>query len=340
MNCLLSFIYHFAFIMALRGRPVAPVEISKNILARNQLSLIDLTPREMYAAMGTKLQLLQWLAQHRVIRNSMECNVCHENMNLIARHDSQDAYSWHCRNCRTRSSVKSNSFLSNCHLSTEQVVMFIFYWCHNLQLKHIMQFEGICNWDVAVNYANFLRLECRRWFDRQVIELGGFDDDGESIVVEMDESFFFRRKYHRGRFRPGTWVVGIIERNSNRCWLQEVNNRNAATLEDIIIHHILPGSTIITDAWRGYFNVGNINNGVYRHHVVVHEHAFVDPNDNSIHTQTIEGMWAHAKKKLRYQHGTSRGLFPSYLMEFAWRYAHKQHVFGDFMGLLCDNYDI
>ncbi|CAL1526320.1 unnamed protein product [Lymnaea stagnalis] len=33
--------------------------------------------------------------------------------------------------------------------------------------------------------------------------LGGFDANGQSVFVEMDESYFFHRKYHRGQRRIG-----------------------------------------------------------------------------------------------------------------------------------------
>jgi len=54
----------------------------------------------------------------------------------------------------------------------------------------------------------------------------------------------------------------------------------------------------------------------------------------------IEGLWMQAKLKLRYQSGTSNGLYRSYLSAFQWRFSHKEHVFGQFINLLSDNYNI
>ena len=42
------------------------------------------------------------------------------------------------------------------------------------------------------------------------------------------------------------------------------------------------------------------NNGVYDHAVILHAHEFVDSVDPDIHTETIEGLWMQAKRKLRY----------------------------------------
>lgn len=54
-------------------------------------------------------------------------------------------------------------------------------------------------------------------------------------------------------------------------------------------------------------------------------------------TQTIEGMWMQAKRKLSYQSETSHGLFPNDLSAFQWRKSHKFHVFGQYLGLFSDN---
>ena len=110
--------------------------------------------------------------------------------------------------------------------------------------------------------------------------------------------------------------MGIVERATGRCWLEVVARRDAATLERIITAHVLPGSIIVTDTWGGYNNVANINNGMYDHQVVIHAVNFVDPVHNNVHTQTIEGLWMHAKRKPRYQSGTSQKLFPATLQSF------------------------
>jgi len=113
-----------------------------------------------------------------------------------------------------------------------------------------MLFEGIVSWDTIVNYNNYFRLECRNWLLSQQVQLGGLDNNGQPTYVEVDETYFFHRKYHRGHRRRGSWVVGLVERSTGRCWLEAVARRNAATLEQIITDHVLPGT--VTDAWAGY----------------------------------------------------------------------------------------
>jgi len=42
------------------------------------------------------------------------------------------------------------------------------------------------------------------------------------------------------------------ERDTGCCWYEAVAGRDAPTLERIITGHVLPGTTIVTDAWGGY----------------------------------------------------------------------------------------
>lgn len=323
------------------GRPAAARQISDFVIEQTDLNVIDITPKELYKIMESKEEWLKWLATHRLIRNSVDCHRCAHPMSLVARAEVSDGFSWRCRPCNSRCSVKTGSFFANCDLATERIVMIMFYWLFEVKCKHVMLFENLTSWNTIVNYNNYYRIECYNWLLRNYnSQLGGSDVNGASIFVEVDESYFFRRKYNRGQRRRGKWVVGMVERGSGRCWLEVVAKRDAATIERIINAHILPGTTIVTDAWRGYNNVGQMRNGVYTHEVVVHANEFVHTIHDEIHTETIEGLWMQAKRKLRYQGGTSRGLFASYLAAFQWRNSHKEHVFGSYLQLLSENYDI
>ena len=92
----------------------------------------------------------------------------------------------------------------------------------------------------------------------------------------------------------GHWVFGGIERGSNRCFLVEVEQRDANTLLPLIEEWILPGTKIMSDGWHVYNNIDQ--GGIYTHDVVIHQDNFVDPLDRSIHSQNIESMWSRAKR--------------------------------------------
>ena len=160
----------------------------------------------------------------------------------------------------------------------------------------------------------FFRDLCEKTIDNNPQELGGFNENGEPIEVEIDGSNFFHRKYHSGQWRERHWVFGAVERRTRRCFLVEVPDRTAATLEPIIRRCILPSTHIISDGWAAYANIENIANGIYTHSVIVHERNFVDPIEPGVHTQVIENTWIRAKQKMRSQYGTSVELFAELIL--------------------------
>jgi hypothetical protein len=70
---------------------------------------------------------------------------------------------------------------------------------------------------------------------------------GPNKTVEIDESKFGRRKYHRGHPVEGKWVFGGIEREYGQTFLVPVPDRTADTLMAIVRDKIEPGTTVISD---------------------------------------------------------------------------------------------
>ena len=66
---------------------------------------------------------------------------------------------------------------------------------------------------------------------------------GENVIVEIDESKFGKRKYHRGHHVEGVWVIGGVERSvERRVFAEIVEKRDAATLVDVVRRRVAPGS--------------------------------------------------------------------------------------------------
>ncbi|CAI9719811.1 Hypothetical predicted protein [Octopus vulgaris] len=144
--------------------------------------------------------------------------------------------------------------------------------------------------EAIVNWNNYFRDVCAMWCFDHPVQLG-------EDVVEINESKFMHRKY-RGSYRESHLVFGMVERESLRCVLVSVEHRSAATLLPIITRHVLPGTKIVTDSWRAYNSLPN-------YFTVNHSVTFVDPNDASIHTNTVERMWSNVKSNYRRMHGTN-----------------------------------
>jgi ISXO2-like transposase domain len=75
---------------------------------------------------------------------------------------------------------------------------------------------------------------------------------GDGVVVEVDETKLGKRKYNRGHRVDGVWVMAGVEKTAQKkVFLVEVQDRSAETLLEIIRTHVLPGSIVHTDMFRG-----------------------------------------------------------------------------------------
>ena len=116
---------------------------------------------------------------------------------------------------------------------------------------------------------------------------------GQGKTVQIDESKFGKRKYHRGHRVDGQWVFGGIEEDSRKCFLVAVDKKDKATLLPIIQEKIEPGTVIVSDCWAAY---KKLEQHGYTHRTVNHSKEFV--NEDGQHTNKIEGHWRQAKAKL------------------------------------------
>jgi len=65
-----------------------------------------------------------------------------------------------------------------------------------------------------VDWFNFIRDVCAEDLRRNPVRLGGIGQEGQPRTVEVDESCFFKRKYHRGALR---YVFAINSQNVLYC---------------------------------------------------------------------------------------------------------------------------
>ena len=93
-------------------------------------------------------------------------------------------------------------------------------------------------------------------FCREVCEITLLENSeklgGKGKVVQIDESKFGKRKYHRGHHVEGQWVFGGIEEESRKCFLVAVEKRDEDTLLPIIQDWIEPGTIIVSGATSEY----------------------------------------------------------------------------------------
>jgi transposase len=135
--------------------------------------------------------------------------------------------------------------------------------------------------------------------------------------LELDESYFGgKRKGKRGRGAAGKVAVfGILER-AGKVFTVAVPNCTKDTLMGKIAAATVKGSVFYTDEFTSYKDLAK-----YGKHVPVnHPETFgIGP----AHINGIEGFWSFAKRLYRHVHGVEPENFPLYLVEYEFRYSHR-----------------
>ncbi|KAI1308641.1 hypothetical protein HDE_00369 [Halotydeus destructor] len=105
------------------------------------------------------------------------------------------------------------------------------------------------------------------------------------------------------------------------------NKRDKSTLESVIVQHGAPGSTISTDAWRGYLGHEFVNHS--------DQHGFNWVSGKCVDTQQIEALWRRPEDACCAKHPNSNDVdFATFLSEFLWRRHCKKLKQDPFLSLL------
>ena len=144
--------------------------------------------------------------------------------------------------------------------------------------------------------------------------------------VELDEAYVGgRRPGKRGRGAAGkTIVMGMVERGG-RMAAEIIPDVKLATLREVTLRNVEPGSTVSTDELMSY---GLLSGDGYAHGAVKHgakEYAYYDYRTKETHhTNNVEGFWRLFKASVRGTHvHISAKYMQRYLDEFTFRANHR-----------------
>ena len=146
-----------------------------------------------------------------------------------------------------------------------------------------MESHSRCDW------FHFCREVILEYVETASVKIGG-----QGKAVEIEESKFWKRKYHRGHYVRGQWVFGGIERGSGKTFLVAVPDRTTETLVAVIKERIEPGTTVVSDCWGEY---RTLDDKGFTHVAVNHSITFVDEETGG-HANTIETTWRQVKAVL------------------------------------------
>lgn len=207
---------------------------------------------------------------HKILWGTVRCPDCDHR--LLYRKNYE-----YCPCCHKKTSVRVESAFRNSKLSFRQIWAMVWLWQHGASTGEIRR-------QLDLSY-----LTVRRWLKKFRLLLP--EDKTAPLYgeVEVDESFFGKRKFHKQRL-----VIGAIERHTGRIKLQIITDRTRSTCESFIERSIAPGSLIATDALGSYNELHLLG---YEHEDCNHEVGIFGP------TNRIEGLWSVIKRHIRRVHG-------------------------------------
>ena len=264
----------------------------------------------------------------------------------------KECFTYRCkdRSCSWQQSVFANTFFEKAKKQPHEVMMVLYLWLSQGPIKHVRRLTGWSEKAVIEYYAKFRHLVSvaitEYMLDNDDAHMVTFDSvqlGGPGVEVQIDESAFDKRKYHRGHSVETKWVFGGVEitptadgkKKGGRFFSVVVPNRTRETLQRVIKQFIKPGTKIVSDGWAAYKDLDKIPDYSYQHEVVNHSKRFKN-HDTGAHTNTIEGKWCKLKRSIPRQGFREDGVLQGYLGEQMWRHTNKGHLWEAAMSALKD----
>ena len=238
-----------------------------------------------------------------------KCDKCLSELYLISQKNKNDLCIFFCSFCKKKCSIRNGTFFEGSHLSLWQVFALMYFNINDINMsnKAICKQLRIGSEHTVVDWMQYIREIYSEYLDNHREKIGS-----PGLVVQIDESFICRRKYHRGRIlvNQSCWIVGGIDNNGN-IFQQITHVRDKPTLENIILNNVELGSMIWTDGWKGYKDLSLIG---YQHEVVIHKNGF--KRLDGVHTNRIEAIWGAVKRKYRHITNKRSELMGYYLSQY------------------------
>lgn len=121
--------------------------------------------------------------------------------------------------CGSTLSFRSGTFFERSKLSLFKIMAFVNHWVGNASIILIGEQLELGH-PTCVDWSSFCREVLLIYFIDKKEKLGG-----PGQIVEIDESKFGKRKYHRGHYVEGQWVFGGYERETGRVFMVTVEER-------------------------------------------------------------------------------------------------------------------
>lgn len=257
---------------------------------------------------------------------------------------------YQCKNTGKYFNVRTGTMFDNTKVPLQK--WFLAIWLITSHKKGISSVQLSKDIDVTQKTAWFMLQRIRNCF--------GMPDNTElDGTVEADETFIGGKNKNRhadkkvensqGRsYKDKTPVMGLTQRSITtkitrehkivkgrmvieriviqpaKVFCRVVPNTKVEEIQPILKRVVKENSRLISDEWSAYLGLGSL----YDHFVVNHSiKEYVNPDDKTIHSNTMEGFWTTFKRGvIGIYHKVSRKHLQMYANEFTFRYNTIHHT--------------
>jgi len=264
-----------------------------------------------------------WRTRYSPDGKHADCPRCKVEREFIRYETSQQRQSWTCTACGLHVHPTAGTIFhkssTSLHLWFYAIYLMTSTRC-GISAKQVERELGV-TYKTAWRMLHLIRSELMVSDDESM--LSGHVEVDEMYVGGTRRSTIGRSGDHK---KP---VLGMVERKG-RVVATTVENAARASLMPHIEKRVLPASTVYTDEWKSYAQLGKKG---YVHRRIQHkERVYVS---GTVHTNTIEGFWSLVKRGLDgVYHSVSAKHLQGYLDEYAFRYNHRGNGRAQFRTLL------
>ena len=225
-----------------------------------------------------------------------------------------------CNECRKPFTVRMGTIYESSHLALHLWLQVIHLMCASKKGISTRQIQRMlqCSMKTAWFLTHRIR-EAMRSGDLAV------PYGSEGTPVEVDETYIGRKqgvpKKHGYQHKLG--VLGLVDRATGTMRTFTFDHYSAADIYPVVRANVSREARLMTDEARVYVTLGR----EYAEHSTTHHKAkqYVDYDDRTIHTNTVEGAFSVFKRGMRgvYQHCGEQHLH-RYLAEFEFRYNTRE----------------
>ncbi len=232
-----------------------------------------------------KDEFLELFEQEKIAKvSSLRCRFCLGNTKLLKNKDNLVKCTKN--SCRKVNIILNNKLFKKSHIEQKKILAIIYIlllWSKKSDIANLLSVSN----KVIRKTLKIIAVLIKKNTNNLV--------GGDKVIVKIDESKFGNRKYNRGHKVNGTWIIGGVERTTEKkIFLYPIAKRSKDNINKIIKKFVKEKSIIYTDCWKGYVDVKK----TYEHFTVNHSIGFKN-EENGVLTNTIEGNWYAVKSFIK-----------------------------------------